>query len=82
MRLIDADMALEALIEKGQASKRYKIGEFWEINCQEIKEALNTVPSVQLEMTGCKGCKHLQTYYICKNDRCARMYKDRYEKGE
>lgn len=47
MRLIDADMALEALINKGQASRRYKLGEIWELNGQEIREALNTVPSAQ-----------------------------------
>lgn len=47
MKLIDADVALEALIEKGQASRRYKLGEIWELNCQEIREALNTVPSAQ-----------------------------------
>ena len=29
-----------ALIEKGQASKRYKLGETWELNGEEIREAL------------------------------------------
>lgn len=47
MKLIDADAALGALIEKGQASRRYKLGEIWELNGQEIREALNTVPSAQ-----------------------------------
>ena len=47
MKLIDADAALEALIEKGQASRRYRLGEIWELNGQEIREALNTVPSAQ-----------------------------------
>ena len=47
MKLIDADVALETLIEKGQASRRYKLGEIWELNGQEIREALNTVPSAQ-----------------------------------
>ena len=49
MRLIDADAALEALIEKGQASRRYKLGEIWELNGQEIREVLNALPSVQPE---------------------------------
>ena len=47
MKLIDADVALEALIEKGQVSRRYRLGEIWELNGQEIREALNTVPSAQ-----------------------------------
>ena len=34
----------------------------------------------QHEVIGCKGCKHLRSDNICKNDRCARMYKDRYER--
>jgi len=38
-----------ALIEKGQASKRYKVGEFWELNGEEIREALASVPSAQPE---------------------------------
>jgi len=38
-----------ALIEKGQASKRYKLGEFWELNGEEIREALASVPSAQPE---------------------------------
>lgn len=41
--------------------------------------AIRDMPSAQPEMIGCKGCKHLQPHNICKNDRCARMYKDRYE---
>lgn len=47
MGLIDRDAALEALIEKGQTSRRYKLSEIWELNGQEIKEALNTIPSAQ-----------------------------------
>lgn len=39
--------AIDALIEKGQASRRYKLGEFWELNCQEIREVLNALPSAQ-----------------------------------
>lgn len=36
-----------ALIEKGQASKRYKLGETWELNGKEIREVLDALPSVQ-----------------------------------
>ena len=49
MRLIDADAAIEALVDKGQASTRYRLGEVWELNGQEIREVLNALPSVQPE---------------------------------
>ena len=35
-----------ALLKKGQASKRYKLGEIWELNFDEIREALATVSPV------------------------------------
>ena len=38
-----------ALVEKGQASKRYKIGETWELNGEEIREVLGALPSAQPE---------------------------------
>ena len=40
---------LDALIEKGQKSKRYKWGENWELNLSEIKEAVESVPSAEPE---------------------------------
>lgn len=43
---IDRDAAIEALVEKGQTSTRYRLGEFWELNGQEIREVLNALPSV------------------------------------
>lgn len=39
---------LDALIEKGQSSKWY-LGEFWELNLSEIKEAVESVPSAYPE---------------------------------
>ena len=48
-----------------------------EVLSEYLKEYF--MPSAQFETIGCKGCKHLKSYNICKNDRCARMYKDRYE---
>jgi len=36
----------DAMVEKGQRSRRYKLGEIWELNVTEIREALDTVPSV------------------------------------
>ena len=39
-----------ALLEKGQSSKRYKLGDIWELNFDEIREALATVPLAQPEV--------------------------------
>lgn len=36
----------EAMIEKGQRSRRYRLGETWELNGAEIRETLDTVPPV------------------------------------
>lgn len=36
-----------ALVEKGQASKRYRLGETWELNGKEIREVLDALPSAQ-----------------------------------
>lgn len=43
--LINRQNAIAVLLEKGQRSKRYKLGEIWELNFDEIREALATVPS-------------------------------------
>ena len=45
--LISREEAVEALLEKGQSSRRYKLGEIWELNFDEIREALATVPSAE-----------------------------------
>ena len=47
--IISREAAIEALLEKGQSSRRYKIGEIWELNFGEIREALATVPSAEPE---------------------------------
>lgn len=58
--LISRQAAKLAVIEKGQASKRYKLGEFWELNRDEIWEALDSVPPAQPEIVRCKDCKWKQ----------------------
>lgn len=50
-KIVFMDDVLDALIDKGQASKRYKWGDFWELNAQEIREALDTVPEIDLKIT-------------------------------
>jgi len=67
-----------ALVEKGQASKRYKLGETWELNGKEIREVLDALPSVQPErkkgrwIVIVKGCK--LTSYKCSE--CGRYIAD------
>ena len=45
-RLIDADALAMAIVDAGQASKRYKIGDFWELRYTEIKEVMDEQPTV------------------------------------
>ena len=47
--LIRRGDVLDALIEKGQKSKRYEWGDRWELNLFEIKEAVESVPAVEPE---------------------------------
>ena len=39
---------LLAIVEKGQSSRRYKLGEIWELNFEEIREALDDVPAADV----------------------------------
>ena len=52
--LISRQDAILALLEKGQRSRRYKLGEIWELNFDEIREALATAPSIT-----CQECHHM-----------------------
>ena len=51
MRLIDADALQLAIVEEGQANKRkkYNIGDFWELTGAEIREVINSQPTIQPE---------------------------------
>ena len=44
--LIDRQEVIIALLEKGQRSKRYKLGQVWELNFDEIREVLNKISPV------------------------------------
>lgn len=48
-RLIDADALKYAIVEKGQRSKRYKLGEFWELNGDEIWQVIDAQPTIEPE---------------------------------
>lgn len=45
-RLIREDNLYWAFVAKGQESKRYKLGENWELNAEEIREVIASVPTV------------------------------------
>ena len=44
MKPIDADELKLAIVEEGQRSKRYKIGEKWELNREEIWKVIDEQP--------------------------------------
>ena len=64
--LISKRNAYLALVEKGQASRRYKLGETWELNGKEIREVLDALPFAQSkkipykkpEIIYCKDCRY------------------------
>lgn len=59
--LISRQTSVLTLLEKGQKSRRYKLGEIWELNFDEIREALETVPSVDaVEVVRCKDCIYFE----------------------
>ncbi len=44
---------INALVEKGQASKRYKLGEIWELNGKEILEAVGAMKPADVVLRSC-----------------------------
>lgn len=44
--LIDRDKMFAAFVEEGQKSKRYKIGERWELNGKEIRNVIANLPDI------------------------------------
>ena len=59
MRAIDADALQLAIVEEGQANKRkkYIIGDIWELTGAEIREVINSQPTIQPEIIRCRNCK-------------------------
>ena len=64
MRAIDADALQLAIVEEGQANKRkkYIIGDIWELTGAEIREVINSQPTIHPEIIRCKDCKHWIPY--------------------
>ena len=44
--LIDADEIFVEFVIEGQRSKRYKLGEKWELNGEEIRSVISRLPTV------------------------------------
>lgn len=45
-RLVDANEMPEYFVTEGQRSKRYKLGEKWELNGEEIRKVIAELPTV------------------------------------
>ena len=45
-RLIDADEMFDEFVIEGQRSKRYKLGEKWELNGEEIRSVISRLSTV------------------------------------
>lgn len=46
---------------------------------RQLAEWLKELQERRKQIKSCEGCKWLRLHNGCANDRCARMYKDRYE---
>lgn len=49
MRTIDADVLKIDIVEEGQRSRRYKLGEIWELNRDEIYKVIDKQPTIEPE---------------------------------
>jgi len=55
---IEREAAILALLDKGQRSKRYHLGDVWELIFDEIKEAIASIPAAAVRpVVLCRDCK-------------------------
>lgn len=47
MRLFEAEELKKAFVNKGQRSRRYHVGDVWELNFKEICDVLDYAPTVE-----------------------------------
>ena len=45
---IEREAAILSLLDKGQHSRRYKLGEIWELDFEEIREAIKSIPAADV----------------------------------
>ena len=85
MRAIDADALQLAIVEEGKANKRkkYTIGDIWELTGAEIREVINSQPTIQPEPHWIPCSEELPettdavlTTYIVNGDRSRRYVEE------
>lgn len=69
-KLIDAENLKLAFIEEGQSSKRYKLGEFWELNFDELRKVIDSAPEAVVR---CKDCEWWEKQKDSIQGRCPLM---------
>ena len=75
--LIRRQTSVLTLLERGQKSRRYKFGEIWELNFDEIREALETVPPVDaVEVVRCYKCIHWDEDTVRRNSNDATWWNE------
>lgn len=69
-RLIDRDTLKKSIIDAGQSSRRYKLGEVWELNGAEIEEVIDAQLPIEERKTGKPVVKSTgyRGYWAC--DQC------------
>lgn len=79
MRAIDADKLYMAFVEMGQENRRgkYKIGENWELNGEEIRQVIDNAPTINPELIGkgtCENCQYASLFdgglVFCVRKKC------------
>lgn len=82
---------INALIMKGQQSKRYKLSEVWELNLDEIVEALNGLEFGEEQKTALEAVKTkkndrdilvIKTKSVMKRDKMKEMYRNLLEQKQ
>lgn len=72
---ISREDAINALLNKGQRSKRYKLGKTWELNLMEITEAINSIPPEDVQpVVDTENMATVSDEFICK--KCGIYLKD------
>ena len=64
---ISRQATLEALLDKGQHSRRYKLGDIWELNFDEIREVINALPQADPQWIPIsKGLPKIGEWVLCQ----------------
>ena len=72
-------VSLEETIAKLDEAHKRGLRGICGIKISHILKLLRELQERRKQINSCKGCKWLRLPNSCANDKCARMYKDRYE---